>query len=148
MNLTANQKTSIPEEKHLKKKWFLMDVKGKLLGDVATKIANLLRGKDKPLFTPQIDCGDYVVVINAKHIKLTGKKMDDKMYYWHTQYPGGIKSRTARQLLDTKPEKVLTDAVYGMLPRNKTRKHLMRKFHVFPEATHTLIAQNPQIIEL
>lgn len=148
MNLTANQKTSIPEEKHLKKKYLLIDVKGKPLGDVAVKIANLLRGKDKPFFTPQHDCGDFVVVINAKYIKLAGKKLDSKLYFWHTQYPGGIHSRTARQLLDEKPDKVLCDAVWGMLPRNKTRKKLMRKLRIFPEETHTHLSQNPQLIEL
>lgn len=143
MKLKTTQKTHVPTQKELAKKWFLIDVKGKTLGLAATKIANILRGKDKPFFTPQHDCGDFVVVLNSKEIRLAGNKMDTKMYYWHTQYPGGIKSRTARQILDRKPDKVLYDAIRGMMPRNRLRKKIMSKLHIFPGTEHTHASQSP-----
>jgi large subunit ribosomal protein L13 len=143
MTLKTIQKTHVPTEKELAKKWFLIDAKGKTLGQLSTKIADLLRGKGKPFFTPQHDCGDHVVVINAKEVRLAGNKMDTKMYYWHTMYPGGIKSRTARQIMDKKPDKVLYDAVRGMLPRNKLRKKLISKLHLFSGPEHTHSSQSP-----
>lgn len=143
MTLKTIQKTHVPTEKELTKKWFLLDVKGKTLGQVSTQIADLLRGKGKPFFTPQHDCGDHVVVINAKEVRLAGNKMDTKMYYWHTQYPGGIKSRTARQIMSTKPDKVLYDSVRGMLPRNRLRKKIISKLHIFPGPEHTHSSQSP-----
>ncbi|MEK7523434.1 MAG: 50S ribosomal protein L13 [Patescibacteria group bacterium] len=148
MKLKPSQQTHVPTEQELKQKWFLVDVKGKTLGPIATKIANILRGKNKVFFTPQTDCGDYVVVINAKSVRLAGNKMDTKMYHWHTRYPGGFRTRTAREISETKPEKIIYDAVWGMLPRNKTRKHLMRKLHIFPEDTHNVKAQSPEPLKL
>lgn len=148
MKLKAHQKTYVPLEKDLKKKWFLVDVKNKTLGRTATKIANLLRGKNKPFFTPQHDCGDYVVVINTKEIRLSKNKLDTKLYHWHTKYPGGLRTRTARELLEKKPEKVFFDAVWGMLPRNKSRKHIIKKLKVFPGTEHDHTAQSPQFIEI
>lgn len=148
MKLKENQKTSIPVESKMKQKWFLVDVKGKTVGQVATKIANILRGKLKPEFTPQLDCGDHVVAINCLEIRLAGSKMDTKMYQWHTQYPGGFREQTAREILARKPEKVLYDAVWGMLPRTRTRKKLMKKLHIYTGETHDHTAQNPKAIEL
>ncbi|MEK9133070.1 MAG: 50S ribosomal protein L13 [Patescibacteria group bacterium] len=148
MKLKDNQKTYVHDVKENERKWYLVDVKGKTLGQIATKLANIIRGKDKPLFTPQLDCGDYVVVLNAKHIRLAGSKMDTKMYYWHTQYPGGLRSRSARKMLQEKPESVLYDAVRGMLPRNKLRKFVIKKLRVFSEETHTHKAQKLQTLEL
>lgn len=148
MQLKTNQKTHVPSEEQLKKKWLMVDVKNKLLGLTATKIANLLRGKGKPFFTPQQDCGDYVIAINAKHIKLTGNKMDTKLYQWHTRYPAGFRERTAREIMKKKPEKILYDAVWGMLPRTKSRKHIIKKLRIFPEEAHSHTSQNPQSIEI
>lgn len=146
--LKQTQKTHVPSEKELVRKWFLIDVKGKTLGSTATKIADLLRGKGKAFFTPQQDCGDFVVAINSKEIRLAGNKMDTKLYHWHTRYPGGLRTRTARQIMARKPEKILFDAVWGMLPRTKSRQHIIKKFKVFPGATHTHKSQNPTPIEL
>lgn len=141
-------KTYVPDEKSLGKKWFLVDVKGKTLGATATKIADLLRGKQKPFFTPQLDCGDYVVAINARHIRLSKNKAETKLYQWHTRYPKGFRQRTAKEVLKKKPEKVLFDAVWGMMPRNKLRNHIIKKLRVFPDETHDHAAQKLQPIEL
>lgn len=141
MKLKATQKSYVPTEKDLAKKWVLVDVKGKLLGPTAAEIADLLRGKKKTFFSKQFDCGDYVVAINAKEIKLAGKKMDTKLYQWHTQYPGGLRERTAKQVLEQKPEQLLYDAVWGMLPRNKSRKHIIKKLRIFPGPEHNHKAQ-------
>lgn len=149
MKLKDNQKTYLPTEKDVEsKKWFVVDVKGKTLGPTATKIANLLRGKGKPIFSPQVDCGDYVVVLNAKEIRLSGGKMETKEYFWHTQYPGGIRSRKAKDLIKEKPTKILYDAVWGMLPRNKLRSKLIRKLRIFPGEVHTHESQKLQEVKL
>ena len=145
---TPTQKTSVPTEAQLKQQWYLVDVKGKTLGQVAVKIADLLRGKGKVFFTPQQDCGDFVVAINAKDIRLAGNKMETKMYRWHTQYPGGLREFSAKEVMTKKPDKILYDAVWGMLPRNKLRKKMMRKFHIFPTADHGHEAQSPKPINL
>lgn len=148
MQLKASQKSYVPTEKDHNKKWYLIDVKGKNLGRTATKITNILRGKDKVWFDPKSDCGDYVVVINAAQIKLEGKKMDEKTYHWHTRYGGGFKTRTARQLMETKPDKILYDAVWGMMPRNKLRADMIKKLRIFPAEAHGHTAQSPTPINL
>ena len=148
MKLKLSQKSHVPTEKETVKQWFLIDVKGKTLGIVATKIADLLRGKGKPFFTPQQDCGDFIVVVNAKEIRLAKNKMDTKLYHWHTRYPAGFRTRTARELINTKPEKVLYDAVWGMLPRNRLRHHMMKKLKISPGENHEHKAQNPQPFEV
>ncbi|MBI5413088.1 50S ribosomal protein L13 [Candidatus Peregrinibacteria bacterium] len=147
-NIKLIQKSYVPSEKDMEKKWFIVDVKDKTLGPTAVKIADLLRGKGKPFFTPQKDCGDHIVVVNAKHIRLSGNKMDTKMYHWHTRYPAGFRSRTAREIMAKKPEKVLEDAVFGMLPRTRTRKVMMRRLRIFPELEHDHKTQSPKPIEL
>lgn len=148
MKLTTKQKTTVPVIDPKKQKWFIVDVKGKTLGRVATKIADMLRGKLKPIFTPQHDCGDYVVVVNARHIRLAGSKPDKKMYQWHTQFPGGFREITARKLLDEKPEEVIYQAVWGMLPRNKLRSKIIKKLRIFGEEAHDHTAQHPTSIEI
>lgn len=148
MNLKPHQKSSVPAEKDLTKKWYLVDVKGKTLGRISTKIADLLRGKGKPIFTPKADCGDYVVVIHAADVKLAGNKMDTKLYQWHTRYPGGFRERTAREIMKTKPEKIVMDAVWGMLPRNRLRRQIIKKLRVFPGAEHGHASQHPESITL
>lgn len=142
MKLLPHQKTSLLEVKE--KNWFLVDVKGKTLGQMATALANLLRGKEKPLFSPQHDYGDHVVVINARSIRLSKNKAETKLYHWHSGFGSGLKTRTASQLLQKKPEKILYDAVWGMLPRNKLRRHMMKKLHIFPGDTHEHAAQSPK----
>lgn len=148
MQLKTMQKTYVPNEKDLEKKWFLVDVKGKTLGSTATKIADLLRGKKKLFFTPQHDCGDYIVVINAREIRLSKNKMNTKLYHWHTRYGAGLRTRTAKQIMERKTEKILYDAVWGMLPRNKLRKHMMKKLRIFPGLEHHHTAQSLQTIQL
>ena len=119
-----------------KQKVYLIDAKDKVLGRVATRIANILRGKHKPDFVPYLDLGDRVVVINAKDIKLTGNKIEKKVYYHHSRYPGGLKKETVKELLSRKPEEVLRRAVYGMLPKNKLRDKFIKKLTIFVDDSY------------
>ena len=148
MNIKKSQKSYVPSEKDAKQKWFIVDVKDKPLGRAAAKIANLLRGKGKLFFTPQRDCGDFVIIVNASEIKLAGTKMDTKLYHWHTGYGSGLRTRTAREMMNKKPEKVLFDAVWGMMPRNKLRRHMMKKLRIFPGVKHNHESQRPVPVEL
>jgi large subunit ribosomal protein L13 len=116
--------------------WHLFDAKGEILGRLAVRIANALRGKDKPTFSPAKDCGDFAVVINAREIQVTGKKLTQKVYYRHSGYPGGLKAETLKEKLSKKPEEVIKKAVWGMLPANKLRKIWMKRLYVFSEAKH------------
>lgn len=131
-----------------KRDWVLVDAKGLVLGRMASQIAKILRGKHKPTFTPTVDMGDFVVVINAQETVLTGAKATDKNHYWHTGYPGGIKDITYGELRENNPEKMLMLAVKRMLPRNKMRKVFLRKLKVYPGTEHPHVAQNPQPIQL
>jgi len=132
----------------VQKKWILIDAENLVLGRLASEIARRLRGKHKPGYTPHIDCGDNVVVINAEKIHLTGNKREDKTYYWHTGYPGGIKSRTAEDLLEgNHPERVITKAVQRMLPKGPLARDQMRNLRVFAGPTHTLEAQKPETLD-
>lgn len=128
--------------------WYLMDVKDQVLGRVAVEIARRLRGKHKPEFTPHTDTGDFVIVINAEKIALTGKKLDDKVYYHHSGYPGGIKSMTAGKLLEKKPEEVLRIAVKGMLPKNSLGRMMLKKLKIYAGSDHPHEAQRPRPLEL
>ena len=141
-------KTFSPKITDIKREWYLVDIKGKTLGKVATKIANILRGKNKPIFSPHLDCGDFVVAINAKEIKLTGNKLTDKVYHHHTRYPNGLRTSSAKELLEKKPCEVLRHAVAGMIPHNKLKKDILRKFKIFPGNEHRHSAQNPKILEI
>ncbi len=144
------KKTYSPKLPEINKtrKWYLVDAKDKILGNLASKIAVILRGKNKPVFSPHIDCGDYVVVINAEKIALSGNKLDTKTYFKHTGYMGNFKVTTAREMLKTKPEKLLIDAVTGMVPNNRLRKHVMEKLMVYAGTKHKHSAQNPEPLKI
>ncbi len=131
------------------KKWHLVDADGLVLGRMASIIANIVRGKHKPGYTPHLDCGDHVVVINAAKVKLTGKKLTDKIYYWHTGYPGGIKERTAGKILGGKhPERVILKAVERMVPRGPLGRDQMRNLRVYTGAVHPHEAQQPVPLDI
>ncbi len=140
-------KTQFAKKNEFEKKWYLMDANDRVLGRLATKIANYLRGKNKPIFTPNADTGDFVVIINAAKIKLTGKKLDNKIYYHHSGYPGGIKAATARDRLKTQPEEVIKDAVWGMLPKNRLGRAMLKKLKVYRTSEHPHAAQKPEILQ-
>ena len=137
-------KTFMPKSGEVERGWQVVDAEGKVLGRLATEIADILRGKNKPSFTPHMDTGDFVVVVNAGKVRLTGKKMTDKIYYRHSGYPGGLKSITAEKLLEKKPERLLVEAVKGMLPKNKLQSVFMQKLKVYSGAEHPHAAQQPQ----
>ena len=128
--------------------WYLVNAEGKVLGRLATELAKILRGKNKPTFTPHVDTGDFVVVVNAGKVVLTGKKMKDKIYYHHTGYPGGIKEIAAEKLLAKKPTEVLRIAVKGMLPKNSLGRQMLRKLKIYAGANHPHEAQKPIPLEL
>lgn len=128
----------------IQRQWYVIDARGKILGRMATEIAKVLRGKHKPIFTPNLDAGDFVIVVNAREIKLTGAKLDKKIYYRHTEYPGGIRERTAAQMLEEKPEELVRLAVKGMLPKNRLSRKLVTKLKVYAGAEHPHDAQKPQ----
>ncbi|MDA1060889.1 MAG: 50S ribosomal protein L13 [bacterium] len=141
-------KTHIPKVDSIDRKWYILDAKDKTLGRISTGIANKLRGKDKAIFTPHMDCGDFVIVINAEKVKLTGKKLTDKMYHRHSGYPSGLKSESAKDVLEKKPTKILELAVSGMLPKNKLRKIFMKKLKLYAGEEHPHEAQNPETLEV
>jgi len=124
--------------------WFQVDAETETLGHLATKIAHILRGKHKPIYTPHVDTGDFIVVTNAEKIKLTGKKLQDKQYYRHTGYPGGIKSVNAEELLEKKPEMVIMKAVRGMLPKNRLGRQMIKKLKIYSGKDHPHKAQQPK----
>lgn len=137
-------RTFIPKKDDIEQKWWLIDADGRILGRMATEIADLIRGKRKPQFTSHLDTGDFVVVINAEKIKVTGRKLDQKKYYHHSLYPGGIKEITLKDLLATKPEEVIKKAVWGMVPKGKLGRALYKKLKVYRGPSHPHEAQNPQ----
>jgi large subunit ribosomal protein L13 len=140
--------TQVAKKEDVTRDWYLVDVDSKVLGRVATQIANVLRGKNKPTFTPSVDTGDFVIVVNAEKIALTGKKLSDKIYYSHSGYVGGLKEITAGKLLDKKPEDLLKKAVKGMLPKNKLARHMLKKLKIYSGATHPHAAQNPKNLNI
>lgn len=137
-------KTLVPKNNDIARDWFLVDVENKVLGRVATQIASVLRGKNKPLFSPSVDSGDFVIVVNAEKVVLTGNKLSDKIYYSHSGYPGGIKSITAGKLLEKKAEDIIRKAVKGMLPKNKLASHMLKKLKIYTGSTHPHEAQQPK----
>ncbi len=141
-------KTFSAKKEDIQKAWYLVDAEGKVLGRLATELARILRGKTKTIYTPHVDTGDFVVVINADKIRLTGKKMEKKVYYWHTGYPGGLKSINARMLLDKKPEMILKRAVKGMLPKNPLGRQMLRKLKVYAGPDHPHQAQQPELLDI
>lgn len=130
------------------RKWYVVDAEGCTLGRLASEVANVLRGKNKPIYTPHVDCGDYVIVVNADKIKVTGKKLDQKIYYRHSEYVGGMKETTLREFLAKKPERVIELAVKGMLPKGPLGRSLYTKLHVYAGAEHTHAAQKPEVMEI
>lgn len=141
-------KTYVPKEGEIQKKWHLIDAEGKVLGRVAVEAARLLRGKHKPMYTPYLDCGDNVVIINASKIKVTGGKMDQKMYYRHSGYPGGLAEQNLAEMREKHPERALLLAVKGMLPHNRLGRKLSTHFRVYAGGEHEQQAQNPQPYEV
>ena len=136
-------KTYSLKKEEVQRNWFVVDATDRVLGRVATKIADKIRGKDKPTFTPHTDGGDYVIVINAEKIKVTGSKFDNKIYYRHSLYPGGLKSQTFKELNKNNPERIIEEAVKGMLPKNKLGKSIIKKLKVFQGPNHDHESQQP-----
>ena len=132
----------------IERKWYVVDATGHTLGRLATEVANVLRGKNKPTYTPHIDTGDYVIVINADKIKVTGKKLDQKIYYNHSDYVGGMKETTLKEMLAKKPEYVIDHAVKGMLPKRPLGRQMFTKLHVYAGAEHGHEAQKPEVLEI
>ncbi|HBY56537.1 MAG TPA: 50S ribosomal protein L13 [Candidatus Atribacteria bacterium] len=140
-------KTYSAKLEDIDKKWYLIDAKGKVLGRLATQVASILRGKNKPSFTPSMDLGDYVVIINAEKIKVTGNKLKGKIYRYHTSYPGGLKSTTLETLLQKKPELVFKKAVQGMIPHNKLGRAIIKKLKIYRGDEHPHQAQKLEKID-
>ncbi|MDY0190466.1 MAG: 50S ribosomal protein L13 [Desulfuromonas sp.] len=140
--------TQVAKASEVKRDWFLVDMEGKILGRVATEIARILRGKHKAIYTPSVDTGDYVVVVNADKLVLTGNKQADKMYYHHTGYVGGIRSITADKLQAKKPEELVVKAVRGMLPKNKLGRQMLKKLKVYAGSEHQNAAQQPKVLDI
>ena len=130
----------------IERKWYVVDAAGYTLGRLASEVAKVLRGKNKPVFTPHVDTGDYVVIVNAEKIKVTGKKLDQKIYYHHSEYVGGMKETTLREMLDKKPEKVIEHAVKGMLPKGPLGRQMFTKLHVYAGPEHPHAAQKPEAL--
>jgi large subunit ribosomal protein L13 len=142
------QKTYVPKSGDVTHEWKLVDANGKNLGRLATQISTILLGKDKPTFTPGVDTGDYVIVVNAEHIAVTGNKLDDKYYYRHSGYPGGLKKITLRDQLAKYPDRVIRQAVWGMLPHNRLGRKLIKKLKVYAGTEHPHQAQEPVQVEV
>lgn len=145
---TLSYKTQSANKETVQKEWLLIDAENEILGRLASKVANILRGKNKAYFTPHVDCGDYVVVINADKIRLTGNKWEQKTYIRHTGYPGGQRSLTANEVMAKKPFAMVEKAVKGMLPKNRLGAQLFRNLHVYAGNEHPHAGQNPKAINL
>lgn len=132
----------------VERKWYVVDAEEKTLGRLASEVANVLRGKNKPTYTPHIDTGDYVIVVNAEKIQVTGKKLDQKIYYHHSEYVGGMKEATLREMMQKKPEFVITHAVKGMLPKGPLGRQMLKKLHVYAGPEHNHAAQKPETLDI
>ena len=139
-------KTFMANPAKIERKWYVVDATGLTLGRLASEVAKVLRGKNKPEFTPHVDTGDYVIVINAEKIVVTGRKLDQKIYYHHSDYVGGMKETTLREMLAKKPEKVIELAVKGMLPKGPLGRQMFTKLHVYAGADHNQAAQKPEVL--
>jgi large subunit ribosomal protein L13 len=140
-------KTYTAKPGEIERHWYVVDAESKTLGRLATQIADVLRGKGKPAYTPHVDSGDFVIVVNAEKVHVTGQKLDQKLYYRHSGYPGGLRSRTLREQLDRRPEEVLRKAVRGMLPKNKLASAQLRKLKIYAGPEHPHAAQNPEPLQ-
>lgn len=132
----------------VERKWYVVDAEGKTLGRLASEVANVLRGKKKPIYTPHIDTGDYVIVVNAEKVVTTGKKLDQKKYYHHSEYVGGMKEATLKEMMQKKPEFVITHAVKGMLPKGSLGRQMLTKLHVYAGPEHNHAAQKPEVLDI
>ncbi|MCM1134305.1 MAG: 50S ribosomal protein L13 [Clostridium sp.] len=139
-------KTVIMNPATIERKWYVVDAENKTLGRLASEVAKVLRGKNKPIFTPNLDMGDYVIVVNADKVKVTGKKLDKKIYYRHTGYVGGLKQTTLREMMAKKPERVIELAVKGMLPKGPLGRQMYSKLHVYVGPEHKHAAQQPEVL--
>lgn len=137
------QKSYLAKPEVTQRSWVIVNLENKVLGRAASKIADMLRGKDKATFTPNVDAGNFVVAINASKVRLTGRKLDEKLYRYHSGYPGGLKTKTAREVLEKHPDRLLREAVWGMLPKNMLSKHLLRKLKIYSGSEHPHKPQNP-----
>jgi len=135
-----------PED--VERKWWVVDAQGKTLGRLASQIASILRGKHKPYYQPDVDCGDFVIVLNADKVKVTGKKLEQKIYAFHTNYPGGLKERTLRWMLENKPEEVIRLAVKRMLPKNRLGHRMLKRLKIYRGTEHPHQAQKPEVLEV
>jgi len=140
--------TYLAKAEEVQRKWYVVDAEGKTLGRLATVIASILRGKHKPIFTPNVDCGDHVIIINAEKIHLTGNKLQEKIHYTHSMYPGGLKAIPYGQLLKTKPEYAITKTIWGMLPHNRLGRQMIKKLRVYRGPEHPHQAQVPEKLEV
>lgn len=141
-------KTAFVKKEEVNRRWFIFDAKGQILGRFASRIAKVLMGKHKPNYTPNVDNGDFVVVINAEKIKVTGKKLTDKIYYHHSGYVGNLRAETLKERLEKKPEEVIIDAVWGMLPKTRLGRKMIKKLKVYRGSEHPHIAQKPEPLKL
>ncbi|MCL4457764.1 MAG: 50S ribosomal protein L13 [Nitrospirae bacterium] len=141
-------KTKFAKKQEVDHKWYVVDAKDEVLGRMACRIASYLRGKHKPIFTPNVDTGDFVIVVNADRVRVTGKKLTDKMYYRHSGYIGSIKETALKDRMKNEPEKVITDAVWGMLPKNRLGRQMIKKLKVYRGAEHGHAAQKPETIQI
>jgi len=142
------RKTYSAKAEEIERTWYVVDAEGKTLGRLATEVARILRGKHKPIYTPHVDTGDYVIIINAEKIRVTGKRLDQKIYYRHSGYMGGLKETSLRTMLDKHPERVLQLAVKGMMPKNRLGRKMYKKLKVYAAPDHPHAAQKPQPLEL
>lgn len=141
-------KTFMQKKETVERKWYVVDAEGKTLGRLATQVATVLRGKNKPTYTPHIDCGDYVIVINAEKVVLTGNKLEDKMYYNHSGFPGGLRERNAKTMIEKYPEEMVERAIKGMLPHNALGRAMGKKLFVYAGTDHKHEAQKPEVMEV
>ena len=140
--------TFMAKANEVERKWYVVDAEGVTLGHLAAEVASILRGKKKPIFTPYVDCGDYVVIVNAEKIKVSVKKLDQKIYFRHSEYVGGVKTLTLRQMLEKHPERVVEHAVKGMLPKGALGKQMYSKLHVYVGPNHEQAAQKPEVLTI
>ena len=141
-------KSNMANPAKIERKWYVVDADGQVLGRMAAQVASVLRGKNKPEFTPHEDVGDYVIIVNAEKVKVTGRKLDQKIYYHHSEYVGGMKETTLREMMAKKPEKVVELAVKGMLPKGPLGRQMLKKLHVYAGPEHKQEAQKPEVLTL
>ena len=141
-------KSYMQKKETVERKWYVIDATDMTLGRLASRVATILRGKNKAIYTPHIDCGDYVIIVNCEKVKLTGNKLDDKIYYSHSRYAGGLRERTAKEMLERYPEEMVEKAIKGMLPHNRLGRACFKKLFVYKGENHPHMAQKPEVLDL